>query len=183
MVKGQILRRHIKTRQICSGMFCTSAQHVQRLDDREGGYLVVVHHRVERFNPHGINVPVQNNPLGPEVWGVWLLSHQRRQQTWYRMTCSFRVSKENLSFWELLLWPYVNQNLFFCMFFFLTFVSSFFNLVCNSTENGYHPSTLGLQDGWSQKAHRCPLPLDSNHSRLAFSSGSNRFYSMSSISF
>lgn len=47
-----------------------------------GRNLVVIHHCVEWFNPHRINVSIQHNPLRPLVGDVCLLSHQWWKQTW-----------------------------------------------------------------------------------------------------
>lgn len=38
-------------------------------------YLVVVHDRVERLNPHGVYVPVEDNPLGTVVRDVGQVPH------------------------------------------------------------------------------------------------------------
>lgn len=38
-------------------------------------YLVVIHDRVERLNPHGVYVPVQDNPLGTVVGDVGQVPH------------------------------------------------------------------------------------------------------------
>ena len=46
-----------------------------------GRYLVVIHHCVEWFNPHRINVSIQHNPLRSYVGDVCLLSHQWWKQT------------------------------------------------------------------------------------------------------
>lgn len=47
-------------------------------------YLVVIHHCVEWFNPHGINVSIQHNPLRSYVGDVCLFSHQWGKQTLHR---------------------------------------------------------------------------------------------------
>lgn len=49
-----------------------------------GRYLVVIHHCVEWFNPHRINVSIQHNPLRSCVGDVCLLSHQWWKQTLHR---------------------------------------------------------------------------------------------------
>lgn len=49
-----------------------------------GRYLVVIHHCVEWFNPHRINVPIQHNPLRSCVGDVCLLSHHWWKQTLHR---------------------------------------------------------------------------------------------------
>lgn len=48
-----------------------------------GRHLVVIHHCVEWFDPHRINVSVQHNPLRPSVGDIGLLPHQRGKQTWH----------------------------------------------------------------------------------------------------
>lgn len=38
-------------------------------------YLVVIHDCVERLNPHGVYVSIQDNPLGPVVCDVGQVPH------------------------------------------------------------------------------------------------------------
>lgn len=45
-------------------------------------YLVVIHDRVERLNPHGVYVPVQDNPLGTIVGDVGQVPHDGGEQAW-----------------------------------------------------------------------------------------------------
>lgn len=49
-----------------------------------GRYLVVIHHCVEWFNPHRINVSIQHNPLRSYVGDVCLFSHQWWKQTLHK---------------------------------------------------------------------------------------------------
>ena len=42
--------------------------------------LVVIHDGVERFYPHGVNVPVQDYPLGAVVGHVGQVSHDGREE-------------------------------------------------------------------------------------------------------
>ena len=46
--------------------------------------LVVVHHGVERLDPHGVDVPVQHDPFGTVSDGVGKVSHDHREQAWKR---------------------------------------------------------------------------------------------------
>jgi len=42
--------------------------------------LVVVHHRVERLDPHRVDITVENDPLGTLVRQVGQVAHYQRQQ-------------------------------------------------------------------------------------------------------
>ena len=41
--------------------------------------LVIVHHRVHRFNPISIQIPIENDPLGVGSWSVGAFTKQHRE--------------------------------------------------------------------------------------------------------
>lgn len=134
-----------------------------------GRYLVVIHHGVEWFNPHRINVSVQHNPLRSYVGDGCLLSHQRRKQPLERR----RTRNNNSRDYKALQLFRSGMTWFVCFAFCYSHLKTSFV---------YHLSILGLRGGWSQTIHLCPLPLDWGPSIRASSSSLHRFYEELSIS-
>jgi hypothetical protein len=51
-------------------------------------YLVIIHNCVQRFNPHGVNVTIQDNPFWVITSQIGLVSHYYREQTYRSYTYS-----------------------------------------------------------------------------------------------
>jgi len=45
-------------------------------------YLVIIHNCVQRFNPHGVNITIQDNPFWVITSQIGLVSHYYREQTY-----------------------------------------------------------------------------------------------------
>ena len=59
----------------------------QPLIARQCEDLVVIHDRVERFDPHGVDVAVQENPLGPLALQVGDVAHDAAEQAILPLPC------------------------------------------------------------------------------------------------
>lgn len=43
-------------------------------------YLVIIHKGVEALDPHGVDIPVEHDPLGPRARHVGHVAHYSREQ-------------------------------------------------------------------------------------------------------